>query len=252
MNCYRWILGMTFAVLLLGMSLRAEDKALPKGFTSLFNGKDLTGWKVPEGDNGHWKVKDGVIDYDSRSEAKKDKDLWSEKSFRDFVLRIDWRLKKEPGFKRKVPEIGPNGEEKKGADGKPKFVEIEDLDSGIYLRGSPKSQVNICMWPLGSGEVWGYRTDRTMPAVVRAGVTPKRRLDKPQGEWNTFEITLKGDRLSVKLNGEGVLHNARLPGVPREGPLGLQHHASWDKTAGKWTDAPSLIQFRNIYIKELD
>ena len=60
-----------------------------QGFTSLFNGKDLSGWKVPEGDNGHWKVVDGVIDCDARSEAKGDKSLWSEKSYRDFVLRID-------------------------------------------------------------------------------------------------------------------------------------------------------------------
>ena len=43
-----------------------------EGFTSLFNGKDFTGWKVPEGDNGHWKVVDGVIDYDAKSEAKGD------------------------------------------------------------------------------------------------------------------------------------------------------------------------------------
>src|SRR3954451_63369 len=75
----------------------------PEGFTSLFNGKDFTGWKVPEGDNGHWKILDGVIDYDARSEAKKDKNLWTEKSYRDFVLRIDWKLKKEPGYMNRVP-----------------------------------------------------------------------------------------------------------------------------------------------------
>ena len=44
-----------------------------KGFKPLFNGKDLSGWKVPEGDGGHWKVVDGVIDYDAQSEAKRDK-----------------------------------------------------------------------------------------------------------------------------------------------------------------------------------
>ena len=42
----------------------------PSGFTPLFNGRDLTGWKVPAGDNGHWKVVDGAIDYDARSESK--------------------------------------------------------------------------------------------------------------------------------------------------------------------------------------
>jgi hypothetical protein len=177
--------------------------------------------------------------------------LWSEKSFKDFVLLVDWRLKTEPGCRWKVPVIGPDGDEKKGSDGKPEMVEIEDVDSGIMLRGSGRNQVNIWMWPIGSGEVYGYRTNRKMPAEVRAAVTPKKRADKPRGEWNTFEITMKGDRLSVKLNGEEVIANAQLPGVRDEGPIGLQHHGSWDAKAERWTSPPSLVQFRNISIKEL-
>ncbi len=236
---------------MLAANLRTDDKGTPEGFTSLFNGKDLMGWKVPEGDNGHWKVKDGVIDYDARSEAKGDKALWTDKSFQDFVLRVDWRLKTEAGVKHAVAVIGPDGETKKGADGKPETVEIDDVDSGIYLRGSSKSQVNIWLWPVGSGEVWGYRTDRKMPAEVRAGVTPKKRADKPRGEWNTFEITMKGDRLWVKLNGEEVIANAQLPGVPKQGPIALQHHGAWDAKQGKWVSPPALVQFRHIAIKEL-
>ena len=47
------------------------------------------------------------------------------------------------------------------------MVEVADAgDSGIYLRGSSKSQVNIWCWPIGSGEVYGYRTDEE--AAVRA------------------------------------------------------------------------------------
>ena len=67
------------------------QSAIPAGFTSLFNGKDLTGWKIPDGDGGHWKVVDGVIDYDAGSQAKDDKNLWTEKSFKNFQLQIDWR-----------------------------------------------------------------------------------------------------------------------------------------------------------------
>ena len=238
-----------------GVGLQAADdkSATPKappGFTSLFNGKDFTGWKVPPGDNGHWKVVDGVIDYDARSEAKKEKSLWSDRSFKDFVLLIDWRLKKEPGFKHLVPVIGPDGLTKK-VNGKDLMEEVDDVDSGIYLRGSSKSQVNIWPWSIGSGEVYGYRTDPKMPPEVRAGVTPKKKADKPRGEWNTFEITMKGDRLTVKLNGEEVISNAQLPGVPAQGPLALQHHGSFDAKTGRWTGPPSLVQFRNIYIKEL-
>ena len=83
----------------------ATDKKIPDGFTALFNGKDLTNWKVPEGDNGHWKILDGVIDYDAESEAKADKNLWSEKSYKDFILYVDWRIKETPWKNPSVPII---------------------------------------------------------------------------------------------------------------------------------------------------
>jgi hypothetical protein len=245
-------LGILALAVGMGWTVHARDAAAPEGFTSLFNGKDLSGWKVPKGDNNHWKVVDGVIDYDARSEARGEKHLWTDKSYGDFVLRLDWRMKTdEPGFTWRVPVLQADGSPKKDADGKVITEEIEDVDSGIYLRGSDKSQVNIWRWPVGSGEVWGYRTDASMPPEVRAGVTPKKRMDKPRGEWNTFEITMKGDRLTVKLNGEEVISNAQLPSVPREGPIALQHHGTFDARTGKWKAPPALVQFRNISIKEL-
>lgn len=235
---------------LAALALVAAD-APPDGFTPLFNGKDFTGWKVPAGDNGHWKIIDGVIDYDARSEASGDKSLYTEKTYKDFILRLDWRLKLDPAYKNRVPVIQPDGSHLLGPDGQEVRVEIDDVDSGIYLRGAPKSQVNIWMWPIGSGEVYGYRMDKKMPPEVRAGVTPKKRADKPRGEWNTFEITLKGDRLWVKLNGEEVITNAELPGIPAEGPLVLQHHGGINAKTGQWGGPPSLVQFRNIAIREL-
>ncbi|MFB6247179.1 MAG: DUF1080 domain-containing protein [Salinibacter sp.] len=126
-----------------------------------------------------------------------------------------------------------------------------NADSGIYLRGTPKAQVNIWNWPVGSGEVYGYRTDDSMPPEVRAGVTPTTRADKSLGEWNTFVITMKGDRLTVELNGTTVLENARLPGVPEAGPLALQHHGGYNKKTDTWNAASSLVQFRDIYVREL-
>jgi len=221
----------------------------PKGFISLFNGKDFSGWKVPQGDNGHWKVLGGVIDYDAQSEAPGDKNLWSEKSYGNFVLRVDWRIKETPYKNPNVPIVKPDGTHKLDENGKEITMVVPDSDSGIFLRGSPKSQVNIWGWPLGSGEVYGYRMDTKMPREVRAGVTPKTNADKNIGEWNTFEITMKGDRLTVVLNGVTVIQNAQLPGVAAEGPIALQHHGS--KRDGQWTSPPALVQFRNIYIKAL-
>jgi hypothetical protein len=219
------------------------------GFISLFNGKNLDGWKVPAGDNDHWKVVNGVIDYDAQSEAAGDKNLWSEKEYGDFTLRVDWRIKETPFLNRNVPIIKPDGSHKRNEKGEEIRTTVPDSDSGIFLRGQGKAQVNIWCWPVGSGEVYGYRMDQKTPPEVRAGVTPKVQADHDIGQWNTFEITMKGDRLSVKLNGKQVLENAQLPGIPPRGPIALQHHGS--KRNGQWTGPPSLVQFRNISIKEL-
>jgi hypothetical protein len=88
-----------------------------------------------------------------------------------------------------------------------------------------------------------------MPPEVRRGVTPKVNADKNIGEWNTFHITMKNDRLTVELNGIVVIENALLPGLPESGAIGLQHHGS--KKDGDWNSPPSLVQFKNIFIKEL-
>ncbi len=74
----------------------ASAAQVPPGFVSLFNGRDFTGWRVPEGDGGHWKVVDGVIDYDAQSQAPKEKDLWTTGEYKDFVLRVEWRIKETP------------------------------------------------------------------------------------------------------------------------------------------------------------
>lgn len=218
-------------------------------WTPLFNGTDFSGWKVPTGDNGHWKVVEGVIDYDAMSEAPGEKDLWTLNEYGNFTLRLDWRIKDTPFINRNVPIIRPDGTHQRNAQGEEMTMAVPDADSGIYLRGSSKSQVNIWAWPIGSGEVYGYRMDRSMPAEVRAGVTPITMADNHIGEWNTFEITMQGDRLTVVLNGITVIENAQLPGVPEKGRIALQHHGN--KVDGAWASSPSLVQFRNIYIREL-
>ncbi len=214
-----------------------ETASLAEGFVSIYNGLNLDGWKTSPELLAHWKAQDWTLDYDGKCQAP-EPHLWTKKSYRDFVMICDWRWK-DKGGKARLPVILPSGEYGKNADGTQQTEEVIDAgDSGIYLRGNDKSQVNIWCWPNGSGEVYGYRTDPAMPASVKAGVTPKEKADKPIGEWNRFIITMKGDRLTVQLNGKTVIEQAQLPGVPAEGPIALQHHGA-------------ALQFANIYIKEL-
>ncbi len=155
------------------------------------------------------------------------------------MLVCDWRWTR-PAADVAHPVILASGEQATDAQGNPRQEIGPDAgDSGIYLRGNSKSQVNMWCWPIGSGEVYGYRTDSSVSAEVRAGVTPRVRADQPIGQWNRFIITMRGDRLTVDLNGQIVLENAQLPGVPSRGPIALQHHGD-------------PIELANIYIKELD
>ena len=219
------------------------------GFTPLFTGLDFAGWKVPDGDNGHWKVAGESIDYDAQSEATGDKSLWTEREFADYTLVVDWRIKETPYTNPRARDVQPDGTDRKGPDGQPVSLAIPDSDSGILLGGDPKFQVNIWCWPVGSGEMYGIRTDPATPPDIRAAVTPRMKADKPIGEWNRYEITNRKGVVSVVLNGQSVIPGAKIPGLPATGRIGLQHHGG--KTDGKWSSPPALVQFRNVFIKEL-
>ncbi|MHC4068171.1 MAG: 3-keto-disaccharide hydrolase [Planctomycetota bacterium] len=210
-----------------------------QGFRAIYNGLDLRGFKQSPGNENHWRATDWVLDYDAKSQADgEQKHLWTEEQFTDFVLIVDWRLPAEPKVEP-IPVILPDGSQAADEKGNPLTVPVLDAgDSGIYLRGDSKSQVNIWNWPVGSGEMWGYRTDETMPAEVRSAATPIQNADNLVGRWNRFEITVIGDTVSVVLNGKTVIRDARLPGMPASGPIALQHHGD-------------PVQFANIYIKKL-
>ena len=245
----RKIMVLTVNLWMLGLVASGSEGQPPAGFTALFNGKDFSNWKVPPGDNGHWKVMDGVIDYDAESEAA-DKNLWSEREFGDFVLQVDWRIKETPYVNPNVPYILPDGTHARDTKGKEMRMALPDSDSGILLRGSGRHQVNIWCWPIGSGEMYGIRMDRNTPPELRAAVTPRTQADKPVGEWNRDEITVRGKTVTVVLNGKTVIAGAEVPSLAARGPIGLQHHGS--KRDGKWNSPPALMQFKNIFIKELN
>ena len=216
-----------------GAPLPPEQCSAPdEGFRPIFDGT-LAGWHEVEGQHGHWKPVDWRLTYDGRGDS-----LWTDQEYADFELICDWRWT-GAATRSRVPAIRADGTTPAGPDGKPLLVEIDDFgDSGILLRGSDKSQVNIWCWPVGSGEVYGYRNDISQSTAVRTAVTPREKADAPPGQWNRFRIRMQGDRLTVILNGRTVIENAQLPGVPRRGPIGLQHHG-----------AP--IEFANLFVRDL-
>jgi hypothetical protein len=220
-------------------SVSAEQTAaLETGFVSLYSGLDLRGWRADPGHVGHWTAQDFILAYDGKSEAK-EKDLWTEKPYGDFILVADWRLPGKP-VPRPRPVVLPSGDDATNPDGSRKTLDIPYAgDSGILLRGIGKAQVNITCNTVGSGEMYGYRVDKTMPPEVRAGAIPRVKADNPPGQWNRFIITLKGDRLTVVLNGQTVIDQEQLPRIPPRGPIGLQHHGD-------------PVEFANLFIKEIN
>jgi Domain of Unknown Function (DUF1080) len=219
-------------------SVETQSSKPPAGFTSLFNGKDLTGWRGRQPNynpaeeaalskealaekqaqwnaarDQHWKVDIAKGEIVSDGE---DPHLATSKDYGDFEFHVDWLM------------VSPNG------------------DSGIYLRGYPQVQV----WdpdnpkqvkngaPRGSGALWNNNNDNP-------GKWPLVKADNPIGQWNTFKIRMIGTRVWISLNDKvtvdgQVLDNYfdRAKPLVARGPIELQTHGS-------------EIRFRNIYVREI-
>jgi hypothetical protein len=210
----------------------------PEGFTSLFNGKDLTGWRgrqqtyspyaeqklSPEEHSKkiadwqadmakHWSVDTakGEIVSDGKGVY-----LATAKDYGDFEMWVDWLM------------VSHNG------------------DSGVYLRSFPQVQIWDPENPKekkngaekGSGALWNNNDNNP-------GKWPLVKADRPIGEWNTLHIKIKGSTVWVWLNGQQTVDGQILdnyfdrsqPILPT-GPIELQTHGS-------------EIRFRNIFIREL-
>src|SRR5690606_645428 len=111
-------------------------------------------------------------------------------------------------------------------------------DSGIYLRGIDRLQVNLWSQELGSGELNNYRKDKSLPQELRRFTVPLVNADRPFGQWNGLRVTLEGSRITVDVNGTRVIEPLLLPDVPPRGPIALQHHGD-------------RIEFRNIWVRPL-
>lgn len=215
-------------VLLVGLAVSLSTPAQDfttdeahEGFFPLFNGENLNGWRIRNGDSG-FVVEDGQII--STGEEGGGDWLFTDDTFRNFVLRYEYRVQ-------------PAGEG----------------NSGVSIRAKKEGN------PAFSGmEIQIIRPDWETPwqraGALYATVPPAVRADKPAGEWNSVEILADGDRIRTTMNGQ-VLYDVNMSDYTPEkigesewqkpltdraasGHIALQNHGN-------------RVQFRNIRLKEL-
>ena len=204
------------------------------GFTSLFNGKDLTGWvygRRGQGENKSGKgyqVENGVI-FSTREDGG---NLYTEREYSDFVFRFEFKLTENAnnGIGIRAPLEG---------DAAYAGIEIQVLDDG----GSQYTKLQPYQY---HGSIYGM-------------IPSKRGFQKPVGEWNAEEITAKGRQVTVKLNGT-IIVDASLDDVKDEAML--KTHRDLSKPEGSrgiantkghigFLGHGARVEFRNIRIKEL-
>jgi hypothetical protein len=202
-----------------------------EGFVSIFNGKDLTGWKglvenpikrakmtsdelnqqqalADEKMRASWSVENGTLLFNGKGD-----NLATTKLYGDFEMLVDWKLDK-------------NGKEP---------------DAGIYLRGTPQVQI----WDISRTNVGAQVGSGGLYNNTKNPSKPLKVADNPLGDWNTFKIRMVDDKVSVWLNGELVVDQVTLENYwdrnqaifPTE-QIELQAHGS-------------KVWYRDIYVKEL-
>ena len=211
----------------LALSIGGEfGLAADRGFAPLFNGKDTTGWVYGLRGDGQenragkgYQVKDGIL-YCTREDGG---NLFTEQEYYDFVFRFEFRL--EPNANNGVGIRAP-------LQGDAAYVgmEIQILDDS------------------------GSRYTNLRPAQYHGSiydvVPAKRGALKPVGQWNSEEISAKGRRIRVKVNGKTTV-DASLDDIRDEAVL--KKHPGLARKNGRigFLGHGARVEFRNIRIKKL-
>jgi hypothetical protein len=208
-------LGLVMVSLTIGVIAAGADVTPDKdGFVPLFNGKDLSGWKT----TGNWVVnKNGVVTLKPRPGEtgwqRFDAYLMSERTYKDFVLDLEFKIEKE-GNSGAFFRVGDPMEPVKTG------IEVQILDThGLENPGN-----HDCGGVIGTA-------------------APSKNMAKPAGEWNRYTITCVGSHLTVVLNGEPIidiqLDEGAMKDRPLEGHIGFQ-------------DEAKRVWYRNVKIKVLE
>ena len=192
-----------------------SESADDKGFVSIFNGKDLSGW---QGATASYDVVDGAIQCRKGTGGN----LFTEKEYSDFVVRLEI----------KTPPAGNNGLAiRYPGKGNPAFDGMTEL------------QVLDVEYP---GKLAPYQFHGSAYSMVPA----HRGYLYPAGHWNYQEVTVVGSKIKVELNGSVIL-DCDLADVTDEAKI--KQHPGKDLKSGFFGFAGhnDPVQFRNITIKEL-
>jgi len=194
--------------------------AAETGFTPLFDGSTLQGWKLVHGRGPGYVVENGTI----VCPADGGGNLFTEREYANFILRLEFKL--SPGGNNGVGIRAPLE-----GDAAYQGMEIQVLDDGAerYANLRPVQY---------TGSVYDL-----FPA--------KRGHLKPAGQWNRYEITANGRRVTVKMNGV-VVTDANLDTV--KDPELLRHHPGLARKTGHigFLGHGTRVEFRNIRVKVLD
>jgi len=188
------------------------------GFVSIFNGKDFEGWSGPV-DN--YDVKDGAV----MCKAGKGGTIFTKQEYSDFVVRLEF----------KVPSGGNNG------------LAIR------YPGQGDTAYVGMCELQVlddNYDKVKGKLDPRQVHGSAYGMVAAKRGFQKPIGEWNSQEVTIKGSTIKVVLN-DTVILDCDLKDVKEF--MGGKPHPGMDRTKGHFGFAGhgDAVAFRNVRIKDL-
>jgi hypothetical protein len=206
----------------------------PAGFTALYNGKDLTGWRG--GDTFDHRKLLAMSEADRAARIAK----WTE------TMRAHWTASGEELVNDGQGAYATTEKEYGDVELLVDYRTVAKADSGIYLRGVPQVQIwdstEEAKFNLGANKGSGGLWNNSAGAP---GKDPRVLADKPFGEWNTLRIVMVGSRVSVWLNDKHVVDHAimenyydRTTPVPAQGPIQLQTHGG-------------EIRWRNIFIREI-
>jgi hypothetical protein len=201
----------------------------PEDFAALFNGKDLTGFRVHPKVKEMWSIEDGVL----RSHGLLEEwgaDLVTENEYQDYVLMADFRM----------PAKSDSG------------IHFRNLAPQLIGKFGDAEQLNVRSGG-GTGQLESFHFLPENMKLTEDQLPQVKLIDPEIGVWHTIKLTVVGKNLTAELDGQVILDRFEYPeGILSTKPnaIRFQKHrfTEGDKPGEK---NPCPIEYRNIFIKEI-